>query len=247
MSAISESVVVVPTAGFAARAAELVAAALRRAASRPGRASVVLAGGATPVPVYRRLAALLPPSDELWARVDLLFGDERAVPRNDRESNYRMAIEALGGVAQAARLHRVRGELGAAAAATDYERRLRRLLEGRPAPDLVLLGIGEDGHTASLFPGESGSFGERWVAPARAPTEPRERITLTPALLDAGPEVFFLVCGARKAAIVRRLLVDRIDLPASRVRGVCSPTWVLDEAAAAGVAPHLGSRTPPGM
>lgn len=199
------------------------------------------------MPVYQRLAQRLPPSDELWPRVDLLFGDERAVPPDDHRSNYRMVIEALGGVARAARLHRIRGELGAAAAADDYERRLRRLLEGRPAPDLVLLGIGEDGHTASLFPGESDSFDERWVAPGRAPTEPRERVTLTPVLLDAGREVFFLVCGAAKAAAVRRLLVDRIDLPASRVRGVSSPTWVLDEAAAASVASHLDSRTPLGM
>ena len=131
---------------LAARAAALLASLLDGALAARGTAHLALAGGSTPAGAY----ALLRPSR--WEDVELWFGDERCVSPHDVESNYRMAEHTLLGHAVGALVHRIEGELGAQAAADRYDALLRERL-GEPILDVVLLGIGEDGHTASLFPG----------------------------------------------------------------------------------------------
>lgn len=215
---------------------ELLGAALRER----GRARLVLAGGSTPRALYRELAAEPLRSRLDWTRVECFFGDERCVPPEDERSNYRMARESLLlplGLEEA-RVHRMRGELGALAGAHDYERQLDASFGAQPARfDLVLLGLGADGHTASLFPGDA-ALAERElrVAPARAPVEPRQRITLTLPVLCAARALLFLVSGADKAAALARVLSEegRDPLPAASVRPARGELrWRVDRAAAA--------------
>jgi 6-phosphogluconolactonase len=222
--------VVLPPADYANAVAERVARAMTRAISDRGAFALVLAGGSTPEPVYRALAA----RDDLpWASVTLLFGDERCVPPDHRDSNYRSAQQALfgSGPAMAARVVRMRGEaVDHSAAAAEYE----RLLPDRF--DLVLLGVGEDGHTASLFAG-SPAFDEleRRVVPVNGPKPPPERLTLTPHALAATGSTFVLAAGASKANAVRRALTGG-DVRQCPARIALGGTWFLDVAAASALA-----------
>ena len=205
-----------------------------------GQFVVALSGGSTPRDTYRRLGSGALVSKVTWSRVQVLWGDERCVPPDHGESNYRMARETLLDRVPipTTNVHRIHGEDDPAAAAGDYEATLRAL-----APiDLVLLGLGEDGHTASLFPG-SAAVGEqtRWVMPARATAASKWRITLTPAIINAAAEVLFLVSGGAKAGILRRVLEGPRrpeELPAQAI----VPTngrvrWYMDAAAAADLTP----------
>lgn len=210
------------------------------------RFSVALAGGATPAQFYRRLA-MLPYRDQVdWSRVDVYFGDERAVPPDHPDSNYRMACETLlDAVAiPPENIHRMAGELLPPQAARNYRLLLRRNfgLRGRSRPrlDLILLGLGADGHTASLFPCSS-ALDElpRQVVATDAPayaTPAIPRITLTLPVLNAAAQVWFLVTGAAKAPAVRAALADPAPAdpsPARRVRPASGAlVWWLDAAAA---------------
>lgn len=240
------SVTVVARRRFAATAADVLAEGLRAAAGRArepapeddrdrtGTAadavSVALAGRSTPRDVYRRLAGL---PDLPWTRIEVYFGDERRVPPDHPESNYRMAREALLHrlpTAPAA-VHRMEGEAeDPEAAARSYAERLPEAL------DLLILGIGEDGHTASLFPGGPAAREEvRRVVPAATPAEPRERLTITPPVIRAARRVVVLAAGGGKAEAVARALErgwDPASCPAQLAR---DGLWVLDEAAAAGI------------
>ena len=170
--------------------------------------TVVLAGGSTPRALYERLAQ----SDLPWSSMDVFFGDERCVPPDHPDSNYRMAREALLSKVPA-RVHRMKGETCDAAA---YERALRRIFgAGPPTFDLVILGLGSDGHTASLFQGDP-ALGERerWVVRVARPDH--SRITLTLPVLSAAREVLFLVAGAGKREALQRLLA-REAVPAALV------------------------------
>ena len=220
-------------AALAAGAADLIAETLVGAITARGAASLVLAGGTTPVASYRALAT----ARVDWARVAFFWGDERCVPPDDSASNYRMAREALLDPADVplSSVHRIAGERPAADAAAGYERTLRqRFADTLPRFDLVLLGVGEDGHVASLFPGRPVPPEGRWVLAVEPPTEGPDRVSLSPAALAAARCICLLVSGAHKAAIVRRVLSGAAgELPAAAVAGRAERViWMLDRSAA---------------
>lgn len=234
-----------PDAGSLARdaAAEVarVAAAER---SRRGRFTLALAGGSTPLALYRLLAAPELRSEIDWATTHIFWGDERAVPPDHPRSNYGATREALLSHLSlpSGQVHRMQGELGATRAAVIYEEELRDLFPDRkaepPTLDLVLLGLGADGHTASLFPHhEALRETEHWVVAVRDESLPEPRVTLTLPLLNRARHVLFLVSGAAKADVVREILEgppDRQALPAQGVRPLAGRlTWRLDRPAAA--------------
>ncbi len=234
---------VLPSAAALADAAagRFVAAAGDAIASR-GQFIVALAGGSTPRDTYLRLGTGALVSKVMWSRVQVLWGDERCVPPHDVESNYRMARETLLDrvPVPAANVHRIHGEDDPSTAAGVYETTLRALLR-TPAGariDLVLLGLGEDGHTASLFPGSTAVHEQtRWVMAARAAAASTWRITLTPAVINAAVEVLFLVSGGAKAGILRRVLEGPRcpeELPAQAIAPSNGRVrWCVDAAAAA--------------
>jgi 6-phosphogluconolactonase len=219
-------------------AADLVARAAKEAVDSRGRFSMALSGGHTP----RRLYELLAQSGDLpWKHVHCFWGDERCVPPDDLASNYRMAAEALLTKVPIAdvNVHRIHGEGPPEEAARLYEEELRRFFAGAPSFDLVLLGVGDDGHTASLFPGsETLSELKRWVAAVRAPagTLPEHRITLTLPVLNAARRVFFLAAGERKAPVVEAIMGNpssaALAYPAARVDSAGEVLWLLDREAA---------------
>ena len=228
-----------------ATAARFVAAAEDAIASR-GQFIVALSGGSTPRDTYRQLATEALVSRVMWSRVQVLWGDERCVPPDHMESNYRMARDTLLDrvPVPAGNVHRILGEDAPTSAAEAYEATLRALLR-TPAGariDLVLLGLGEDGHTASLFPGSAAVHEQtRWVMAARAPAASMWRITLTPAVINAAAEVLFLVSGGAKAAILRRVLEGPRrpqELPAQAIAPSNGRVrWCVDAAAAADLTP----------
>lgn len=246
---------IVVTDDLTSAAAELTARDLRAAVAQKGLASFVLAGGGTPLGAYRALAA--PPLAQAvpWARVHFFWGDERLVPPDDPGSNYAAAAKAL--LAPLAippgHIHRMRGELPATEAAADYAGRLRVWAmahdPGAPHPwprfDLVLLGLGEDGHTASLFPGSPPAADGPVVAvTADYQGRPAGRVTLTPLSLNDARHIVFLASGSGKAAAVYNTLRadDPSRFPAQRIRPAEGRvTWLMDRAAAA----TLDSPLPP--
>ena len=215
---------------FAARAAEWIAATLRDFVSRRGRCALALAGGTTPGAVYRRLAELprIP-----WRRISVFFGDERAVPPDHPDSNYRLATETLLSrvPVPGSQIHRMEAERpDREQAARDYETLL-------PDPlDLLLLGMGADGHITSLFP-HSPALGEilRRVVSVNGGTPPLPRLTITPPVIRSARSILVMVAGWEKAEQVTRVLEGSETvsaLPAQLARG---GTWLLDRAAAAGL------------
>jgi len=175
--------------------------------------------------------------------VHVFWGDERCVPPEHPESNYRLAREALLDHVPLplANIHRIHTEREPAQAAADYERTLRRFFGPGNAPrfDLVLLGLGTDGHTASLFPGTPAvQEHERWVVAHYVPSLAAWRVTLTPAVLNAADQVTFLVAGAEKAGVLDRVLNGPCQpdvLPAQVVRPAGgSLLWLVDAAAQSG-------------
>ena len=174
-----------------------------------------------------------------WSDTGFWFGDDRAVPPDHEHSNYRMAREALLDRIEPGAVHRIKGELGHEGAADDYERELREAFgEDVPALDLILLGLGPDAHTASLFPGDA-ALGERErlavgvETPGMAPLV--SRVTLTLPVLNAGREVLFLVAGEDKADAVARAFSGAPDpgAPASLVSPEAGLLRVLLDSAAA--------------
>lgn len=211
-----------------------------------GRATVALAGGTTPALLYGHLAAT-GREGAPWDRVQFFFGDERCVAPTSPRSNYALARRELFNPLAIApeAVHRMEGERRPAAMAAEAYERLLRVHFPAPAPafDLALLGIGADGHTASLFPGSS-ALGEtrRWVVPVRAPAEyaPPERITLTVPMLNRARAVFFLATGESKRPAIATVLgggPQRLVLPAARVRPAGRLAWFLDDAAAGSLKP----------
>lgn len=198
----------------------------RRAVRERGAFNLALAGGTTPMALYQALGSRRAAGAPFWRHTHLFWGDERVVPPEDPASNYGVAWKVgLHRLAvPAANVHRVRGESGdARRAAIQYESELRSQFTGTlwPAFDLVLLGLGVDGHTASLFPGSDAlNEHERWTEVAEGGTPPTPRVTLTLPALNGAAAVLFLVTGASKAAVLSRLLRPPEDtpLPAQRVR-----------------------------
>ncbi len=206
------------------------------------RAAVCLSGGSTPKRLYALLASPGFVERVPWARVHWFFGDDRVVPWDDALSNVRMVREAFGHAAPVppTHLHFIPSDEGAEAGARAYEATLKdfygaeKLDPARPLFDLVLLGLGSDGHTASLFPGKP-AVDERaaWVAPVpEAGMEPFvPRITLTFPALASARSVLFLVNGMAKRDPLQRLAAGE-DLPAAHATSVGTLTWFIDREAA---------------
>jgi 6-phosphogluconolactonase len=195
--------------------ASAVAHAVSDAVARRGRCSLLLSGGSTPRAAYELLASRYRERVP-WLDVQLFWGDERFVPLTDPRSNYRMAREALVEWVPCppANVHPIPTNLPSPeAAAQRYEELLRaHFAEDHPAFDLVLLGLGDDAHTASIFPG-SPALEEpaRWVMAVDAPVEPRQRITMTMRVLTTAAQLFVVVSGAGKAAALRRAIDPASD------------------------------------
>jgi 6-phosphogluconolactonase len=217
----------------AAAAVEVIADAVRRGREARGVAHVSLSGGNTPKPTYEQLGSGLGG----FEGVEFWFGDERAVPADDPLSNFKMAAEALG---DNPTLHRVAGEADPESAAQAYERELHASIEERngddvPILDLHILGIGPDGHTASLFPGHPEvQIRDRLVVPVHnSPKPPPTRITMTLPVLQAAHQRLILVTGADKAGPVSVLLEGpNPEYPSSLVGD--ENTLVIADPAAAG-------------
>jgi 6-phosphogluconolactonase len=225
--------------------AEAVAAAAEQAVAARGRFTLALSGGSTPRPVYALLADPRAPfrARVPWDRTHVFFGDERPVPPHHPDSNYRMAREALLAHVPVASVHRIPAEQPGASEA--YEGELRSffaLPPGAEPPrlDLVLLGLGPDGHTASLFPGTTAlDEWTRWVASPWVARLGTARTTLTFPVLNRAREVLFLVSGADKADALRRVLAPAPGadaLPAARVAPADGRVaWIVDAAASTGL------------
>jgi len=220
-------------------AAQRISVTLAAALAERGAAFFVLTGGNTPKPVYEMLSA--PPFRECldWSRIHLFWGDERCVPPESPKSNYGMTWKILISELSipSENIHRIFGELeDPKDAARRYETEIRRVFADAPLPafDLVLLGIGEDGHTASLFPGISWDE-ERWVVASFVPKLKANRITMTPRLLNTARAVIFLTSGTAKAKALAGVLEDPASIyPAKTINPPSGNlTWMVDRAAAA--------------
>jgi 6-phosphogluconolactonase len=224
---------------FAARS--FVELAKRSIAER-GRFLVALSGGGTPMKLYERLAR-----ETLdWSRLHFFWGDERCVPVDDAGNNYGQTKRILFDKVGAANIHRIESDLGPVSAARAYLQTLSDFAEpSLPFPrfDLVLLGMGEDGHTASLFPGSPVHMTEPVIAvTAHYQDRPANRVTLTPLVFNQAREIWFLVTGAGKAETLRNVLKGERNLekyPAQRIQPVDGKLiWMLDEAAGSKLPPH---------
>ncbi len=209
------------------------------AAASQGRFAICLSGGSTPRRLYQLLAEHPFRSVMPWDRVHWFWGDERLVPWDDKESNYRMAHEAMLSRAPvpAANIHGIATDGTPEEAAGAYERELKAFYRAdvldpaRPLFDVQLLGLGPDGHTASLFPGTSLlDVRDRWVAEIVG-ARPEPRVTLTYPALESSRHTAFLVAGADKQPMLARVLAGDPALPAARLRPVGSLTWFVDAAA----------------
>jgi 6-phosphogluconolactonase len=245
-----------PGAVASAAAGRFVVLARAAVADR-ARVRVALAGGRTPEAMYRLLAEV-PYRDAIdWGRVEILWGDERCVPPDHPDSNYRMAREAL--LARVPipsdNVHRMRGgTLDAIAVAREYEEVLRQVcrvdVDTLPRLDLCLLGLGPDGHTASLFPGSPAiRERKRWVRAGWVEKLRSWRLTLTPPVINNARHVLFLVTGRDKAETVRAVLQGPTEpdhLPAQIVRPARGRVeWLLDRDAASRLSPHALYHQPP--
>jgi len=208
--------------------------------AKPGFFRIALSGGSTPRTLYALLASHEFSARFPWERVIWYWGDERFVPHDDPSSNYRMAREAMLDRAPVPpeNVHPVPVDGLAATAASRYERTLqqaygaREFDRARPLFDITLLGLGLDGHTASLLPGDAAlQEREHWVAVV-SHGRPETRITLTYPAIESSRQVAFLAAGAEKAPVVEAIHAGGSELPAARVRPVGELVWFLDRAAA---------------
>ena len=230
-------------------AAQEFSAAVGSAIQQRGLARLALSGGSTPAELYRLLAR--PPFRQsiAWEQVHFYWGDERCVPPTDAESSFGMVYTLLLGQVPVPpeNIHRALGELAPAAAALDYAAQLAQAGQpGLPWPrfDLVLLGMGADGHTASLFPGQvNPGEASQAVIPVTAAYQdrPANRVSLTPSVFNSARRVLFLATGENKAAVLAQALhgpLDPLRLPVQRIQpadGVV--VWMVDQAAASQLPP----------
>ena len=236
--------------------AEAAAAFVRKvgeeAVRSKGRFCIALSGGTTPEALYKALTvpALVDRFD--WSRTIFFFSDERCVPPDDPRSNYALAAKTLFTPLNIlpSQVYRMAGESSdPEVAASEYERQLRLATKAAPSAqpslDLVFLGLGEDGHTASLFPGASILRDQqRTIAATKSPKDPPDRLTMTLAAINRASVILFLVTGAGKARVVRSVLHPQTEadrqLPASLVKPEEGRLiWFIDRAAAAELPMHL--------
>ncbi|MBL8803650.1 MAG: 6-phosphogluconolactonase [Planctomycetes bacterium] len=232
-----ELVALADAAALADRAREEVLRCAAQAVAERGVFRIALSGGSTPKALYERLAASAERAD--FARWHVFFGDERCVPPEHAESNFGMARAAWLGKASCGAVYRVRGELrDPHEAAREYEKDLEREFAPQaPRFDLVLLGLGADGHTASLFPGSSAvRENAKLVVATHVAKFNAHRITFTAPLINAARCVMFLVAGGDKSPALRAVMQGRDNLPAGMVLPLNGKLlWLVDRAAAAGL------------
>jgi 6-phosphogluconolactonase len=227
-------------------AAEFVLEVGKEAIRTKGRFFIALSGGTTPATLYRTLTS--PPFIDRfdWSRATFFFSDERCVHPDDPRSNYALANNTLFTPLNIApsQVYRMAGESNEPqAAAFEYEQQLRlatkTLPSAQPSLDLILLGLGEDGHTASLFPGASVLRDHQCViAVTQSPKDPPNRLTMTLAAINRASVILFLVAGAGKAGVVRAILDPKTEVERQLPAALVEPAqgrviWFLDRAAAA--------------
>ena len=221
------------TSNFPTDASRLILESARQAIAERGIFRIALSGGRTPAAVYREWAATA--GDLPWDRVQITFGDERCVPPDDEQSNYLMARKNLLDLAPIpeSNIYRMKGELPPEEAANEYEARLAQLAtrfnENRYRHDLLLLGMGPDGHTASLFPGtEALTEQSRSVIQNFVPKFDTYRITFTYPLINAARLICFMVEGDEKKPVVEHILAGHKEYPAAHVLPTDGDlTWLL--------------------
>jgi 6-phosphogluconolactonase len=228
---------VIRTGDFVADAAEFILKAARAAIAERGEFRIALSGGNTPRPIYREFGRIA--RERSWPRIRFTFGDERCVAADDEQSNYRMARECLFetfAVPDASVL-RMKGELDPPLAAQEYEDELNLLAIQRGETiyrhDLILLGMGDDGHTASLFPGTLALDEQmRRVVSNYVPKLKTWRLTMTLPMLNQSRQVLFLVLGDKNQDVLERVLAGDTAFPAARVAPAHGDlTWMIGERA----------------
>jgi 6-phosphogluconolactonase len=211
-----------------------------KAAAKPGRFTVCLSGGSTPQALYEILATDSFKTRFPWDRSHWFFGDDRFVPHDHKDSNYRMAREALFDHVPipAANIFPIAGTGAVEDAARAYQENLQTFYGSqaldmtRPLFDVTFMGLGEDGHTASLFPGNPVlEESVHWVMPVRDPSVPQARVTLTYPALACSDVMAFLVEGEKKRAVLKRILSGDRSAPATRASAAGEVIWFVDEAA----------------
>jgi 6-phosphogluconolactonase len=226
---------IIRTENFVVDAAAFILEKARKAIAERNEFRIALSGGNTPAPVYARLAAQ---GDDLpWDRIRFTFGDERCVPPDDPQSNFRMACEDLFTPAAVPEksVMRMRGEIDPQIAARDYEQQLAAIATQSGEPmyrhDLILLGLGPDGHTASLFPGTA-ALDEmtRAVVANFVPKFNAWRLTFTFLLIDQARNILFLVGASKSPELIKSVLEGDRQFPAARVDPVAGEvTWMIGE------------------
>jgi 6-phosphogluconolactonase len=226
---------IIRSANFAAEAAELIIEHAHEALGKRKEFRIALSGGNTPRPVYARLATLA--RDLPWELVRITFGDERCVPSDDPQSNFKMARDTLFVPASVPEksIMRMRGEIDPQIAAQEYEDRLDVLATQRGEPiyrhDLILLGLGDDGHTASLFPGTAAvEETTRRVIANFVPKFNSWRLTFTFPLINQARHIYFLVDATKHKDLIERVIDGDPSFPASRVNPSAGGlTWILGQ------------------
>jgi 6-phosphogluconolactonase len=211
-----------------------------RALATEGRFAICLSGGSTPHALYEILATDHFATRFPWARSYWFFGDERFVPHDDKDSNYRMVNQALFRHVPIppGNIYPIAGTGTVEDAAASYQENLRNFYGSqaldmtRPLFDVTFMGLGEDGHTASLFPGNPAlEETVRWVVPVQDPSVPQKRISLTYPALACSDKMVFLVAGQAKNAVLKRVLSGDRSAPASRATAIGEVIWFVDKAA----------------
>jgi 6-phosphogluconolactonase len=234
-TSVSAAPTVIRTSNFVTDAAAFILDQACKAIAEREEVRIALSGGNTPAPVYARVAAEA--CDFPWERVLFTFGDERCVPPDNPQSNFRMARENLfvpAGVPQKS-IMRMRGEIDPQIAAKDYEEQLAAIATERGEPiyqhDLILLGLGDDGHTASLFPGTAAlEEMTRRVVANFVPKLNAWRLTFTFPLINHARHILFLVGASKSPELIERVLAGDPQFPAARVNPVAGElTWMIGE------------------
>ena len=226
---------VIRTRNFASDAAKFVVDQAHKAVAERNEFRIALSGGNTPRPIYERLAII--GRDLPWESIRITFGDERCVPPDDSQSNFRMAREALFIPAAIPEnsIMRMRGEIDPQMAAQEYANQLDLVASQHGEQiyrhDLILLGLGDDGHTASLFPGTAGlEERERRVIANFVPKFSSWRLTFTFPLINRARQICFLVSATKNMELIERVLQDDAQLPASRVEPIAGDvTWIIGQ------------------
>jgi 6-phosphogluconolactonase len=234
----SEILILPDTFSVAVRAAQMLVKAASKKIARSGNFSLVLSGGSTPKTLYELLATSEYKDELNWEAIHVFWGDERCVPPESSDSNYRMAKDTLldhVGLIPS-NIYRIKGEILPQEASIEYETLLRQHYAKFGAFDLVLLGMGQDGHTASLFPHSSALKEQvRWAVSNEVDNKLPRRITLTAAAINMAADIIFLVAGESKADPLYHVLRGNYDpdnLPAQLINPTTGKlTWLIDAAA----------------